>query len=697
MNIDYRGEDFFTAPGSYFHFTEPFRQLFPGLAALHYSYNICPITISDCILTVGLHMTRERRGLWKTDKRNAVRSHPHLFEKVCFMDQIAITTRAVFAGPQAVVAQIEIRNGEEREIRFQPRLMGGWFQSGKAAFAANRLAIQHHTPAFKTWRTIVLAPSFRVATAKAPLTTVNVHPDWPQLEGSRYGPQNMYELLGEEVRLAAGTTHRFEVVLWLGLGRCRAPRRFRGMRFAAAERRARREHERCAKRLAFTCADRAVEDRCAYAQYWMQTNLIAASEQLGCDVMIAHKKLSAIWFWDTCFHAVGWAALDRAISENHLRILAKSQRRDGLIAQVISHKRSIVQPQPPIYLLVAFEVFRLHRNDRIMRAIMPVAERYHDWWERHRFSSKFGLYFYKDAFDSGWDHSVRYDVGHGWLAPDLNAMMYRNFEVQEFFYRRWGQTKKAIAIAAKRVRLGAAICERLWNRRIGFFCDADAQTGRLFDTKTPAGFLPLLVNGVTAEQKRVLLKHLFNPREFWLPHPLPSVSADNPKFIPWEYSYPRGTTWVSFGNWLPYLALRRAGLDAAAHAVALRTIRTICHCPDKSIYEHYNSLTGAGHGCAMMGWSITTLVDLIRREYGVDFTDDGNWIFTSPATPDDYQFETTLRGCRIRLHRKHGRTQVTVNNRRVATLERGTRIVMTPGFDEKAVISLQTKEEFNTL
>jgi len=689
MHLDYQRCDFFTTAGSYFHFTEPFPQLFPGLAALHHSYNLCPLTVSDCIMTVGLHMTRERRGLWKTDKRNFARSHPHLFEKVCFMDLIEITTRAVFAGPQVVIAQIELRNGEQREIRFQPRLMGGWFQTGKAAFAANRLTIQHHTPAFKTWRTIVIAPSFRVKTSNVPVSTVNVHCEWPQLEGSRYGPKNMYELLGEEVRLAAGKTHRFEVVLWLNQGRCSAPRQLTRMRFTAAERGSRKEQERHAKRMVFTSADRALEDRCAYAQYWMQTNMVAAREGLHYDVMIAHKKLSAIWFWDTCYHAAAWAALDRTIAENHLRILAESQRSSGLIAQVISNRRQIVGPQPPIYLLGAFEVFRLHRNDAVMREIMPAAERYHDWWERYRFSPKFGLFFYKDPFDSGWDHSVRYDVGHGWLAPDLNAMMYRNFEVQEFFYRRWGQTKKADAIAAKRASLGTAICQRLWNRRIGFFCDADAKTGRLYNTKTPAGFLPFQVNGVTGEQKRALLKHLFNPKEFWLPHPLPSVSADDPNFIPWEYSYPRGTMWVSFGNWLPYMALRRAGLDVAAHRVALSTIRTICHCPDKSIYEHYNSLTGAGHGYAMLGWTLTTLVDLIRREYGVDFSDDGHWIFTSPATAADYEFETTLRGHRIRIVRRGGRLEARVERRPVVTLKRGSRCWLDKQFRILEIVSLQ--------
>ena len=68
-NLHYEGDDLFTAPGSYFHFTEPFPELFPGLSGLHCAYDIPPVTISDCIMTVGLHMTRERRGRRKSDER----------------------------------------------------------------------------------------------------------------------------------------------------------------------------------------------------------------------------------------------------------------------------------------------------------------------------------------------------------------------------------------------------------------------------------------------------------------------------------------------------------------------------------------------------------------------------------------------------------------------------------------------------
>lgn len=691
MSLDYRRDDLFTAEGSYFHFSEPFRQLFPGLAALHASYNLSPVTISDCILTLGLRMTRERRGLWKTDSRNAIRSLPHLIEKTCFMDLLAITTRAAFASPQVVVVQFEVRNGEKREVRFQPRLMGGWFQRGRASFASNRLVIHHQAPAARARNTVVLVPSFRVVEARAGVPSVNVHCEWPQLEGSRYGPRNMYELLGPEVRLRAGARWRFEVSLGLVIGRAIGSRPHPVARFAATERRARAAAERHARRMEFTSSDRAVADRFADARHWMRANLVAARGRIRADVMVAHKKLSALWFWDTCFHALGWAALDPAKAEDHLLALARAQRRNGLIPQVISHHRVIVQPQPPIFMLMAFEVFRLTRNARFLREVLPAAERYHAWWDRHRFSHRFGLYFYKDAFDSGWDNSCRYDAGHGWLAPDLNAMMYRNLEAREFFCRRRGRAAEADALARKRERLGEAILRRLWNPKVRFFCDADARSGRLFDTLTPAGFLPLLVNGLSPARKAAMLKHLFNRSRFWLPHPIPTVAANDPRFVPWEYSYPRGTAWVSYGNWLPWLALRHAGLDAAAHALALRTIRTIGHCPDPGIYEHYNPLTGAGHGYTMLGWSLSTMVDLVRREYGADFTDQGQWIFTSPATREDYTLEMHLRGHRVRVHRKGAAANFIVDGRRVATLPRGTRCVMDRKYRLLTRVSLRAK------
>jgi hypothetical protein len=167
------------------------------------------------------------------------------------------------------------------------------------------------------------------------------------------------------------------------------------------------------------------------------------------------------------------------------------------------------------------------------------------------------------------------------------------------------------------------------------------------------------------------------------------VAADDPRFVPWEYSYPRGTAWMSFGNWLTYHALRRAGLDAAAHALALRTLRTTCDCPRPSIYEHYNPLTGAGHGYAMFGWTSAVLIDLIRREYGVDFTDAGEWIFSAPLTPTNYEFSVTVRGRQVRTVGAAGRTVVTIDGKQVATLECGNRCILDDQFAIRDTRSLR--------
>jgi glycogen debranching enzyme len=103
------------------------------------------------------------------------------------------------------------------------------------------------------------------------------------------------------------------------------------------------------------------------------------------------------------------------------------------------------------------------------------------------------------------------------------------------------------------------------------------------------------------------LEHLFNPDEFWLAHPLPTVAKSDPQYAPntmW-----RGPTWVNI-NYLFIDGLVRAGYTAEARRLRDKTLELLMG--QKDIYEYYNPETGIAPPAAasVFGWSSAVLVDL---------------------------------------------------------------------------------------
>ena len=105
--------------------------------------------------------------------------------------------------------------------------------------------------------------------------------------------------------------------------------------------------------------------------------------------------------------------------------------------------------------------------------------------------------------------------------------------------------------------------------------------------------------------ERLVNRWVTSTEDFWLPYPLPSVPASDPKFMPgnprgfiW-----RGPTWVNT-NWFLSHALRRHGYAELADTIVTKTMEAI----EKSGYrEYYEPYTGEGLGASDFGWSTLAL------------------------------------------------------------------------------------------
>jgi hypothetical protein len=72
----------------------------------------------------------------------------------------------------------------------------------------------------------------------------------------------------------------------------------------------------------------------------------------------------------------------------------------------------------------------------------------------------------------------------------------------------------------------------MWDADVEMFSDVDPRHGRRTGVKAAVCFYPYLTDLADDRHASALGRHLFNPREFWTPFPVPSSSHDDPRFDP---------------------------------------------------------------------------------------------------------------------------------------------------------------------
>jgi len=289
-----------------------------------------------------------------------------------------------------------------------------------------------------------------------------------------------------------------------------------------------------------------------------------------------------IWMWDSCFMTFFARYGDGVVPVmNNLDNLYRLQRDDGLIGMAYetgSEKLAYGERiNPPLLAWAELNYWRLTGDDSRLRYVVPKLVRFFDWIKtnRRRWS---GLYWFEDSGSSGMDNSPR----SGYFAEKLNGSDVCHVDLAS------QQALAAECIATLARHLGdAALANRFeqeyreivalvqayhWNEATGFFYDVfnrdepDVRHNHL-NHKTVAGFWPLVAGICTAEQVETLIKHLFNPAEFWTRHPVASLSKDDPNFDPCG-GYWLGGVWPPT-NYMIAKGLHRYGRADLARRVAV--------------------------------------------------------------------------------------------------------------------------------
>jgi hypothetical protein len=169
--------------------------------------------------------------------------------------------------------------------------------------------------------------------------------------------------------------------------------------------------------------------------------------------------------------------------------------------------------------------------------------RYAAWLTRTRDPEASGLVDVVDQYETGQEYMSRYQAvdpdadRYGWenrirlKGVDVTVYAYRLFRALEDLAR----TAPVGAVAewtARAEGTRAAVRDRMWDADRELFSDVDPRAGRRTGVKAAVCFYPYATDLAGAAHAAGLGRHLFDPREFWTPYPVPSSSRDDPRFDP---------------------------------------------------------------------------------------------------------------------------------------------------------------------
>jgi len=364
------------------------------------------------------------------------------------------------------------------------------------------------------------------------------------------------------------------------------------------------------------------------------------------------------WFWDSCFHAIALTHVNLDWARDELVTLLKAAQPNGFIPhQILWEKDRYPEAaarqsekfgdrytsssiQPPVLATALERVYRATGDRRFLAQCLPATAAYYRWLGDARDPDGDDLIAIIQPDESGVDASPKFDPlmnypknnddlvrwidwlytryaplrfnDHAILALDL-------FQVEELitnvFYvlglqalARLCDGDEAAEFATRARKVQDALVAKCYDEEFGAFFDLAGSDERQLRAMTITALCPIAIPSLDRAIVDRLVGHLSDPLTFALPYPVPSVSKQEPSFMPgnargfiW-----RGPSWIN-SNWLINEGLRAHGYADLSQHLVDRTCEMIGR---SGFREYYEPFTGEGFGSRDHSWS-TLVVDMM--------------------------------------------------------------------------------------
>jgi alpha,alpha-trehalase len=318
-----------------------------------------------------------------------------------------------------------------------------------------------------------------------------------------------------------------------------------------------------------------------------------------------------MWDWDGFFIGLHWANQDAA-NAKYLRDwvlgFAGSADADGYVAGCITPKG----PRPlfgkfamkPFLAQGALIAARDLKDYEWIRPVWPSMKRVLEYRRRTQYDTKWGLWFWDNAMQSGADNNAALSNDEkdrsAILAVDASVYAMREYAAMAMLADQLGDATDAKSFRAEALATRHAILRQLWSPSDGMFWNRRRDTGAIVRVIAWTNFLPL-VDGLLPRDEggRMISAYLLNPTQMRSEHGFRSLSRFDPSYnneaIINPYSNWRGPIWIN-ANFLDWIALRRYGFNDEARWLAV-TLATEIHRDIQtwgSMHEDYDAETGDG-------------------------------------------------------------------------------------------------------
>jgi len=368
------------------------------------------------------------------------------------------------------------------------------------------------------------------------------------------------------------------------------------------------------------------------------TNWRSAAKDLLSDGVFpsaSYQGFYGFWSWDSWKQAVALSYFHPQLSKSNIYSLFDYQDAEGMIPDCIyteKKENSWRDTKPPLATWAVWNIYKQTNDISFLKELYPSLVKYHIWWYRNRDHDQNGLCEYGStdgtriaaAWESGMDNAVRFDSAtmlknndRAWSlnqeSVDLNVYLYAEKNYLLKIAGALGKKEEVGEWKMEADNLKQLIQQNFYNSEKGFFYDKMIGKKEQVIVEGPEGWIALWAGLATKPQAEKIAGIMLNEKKFNTMVPLPTLTADHPKFDPMN-GYWRGPVWLDqfyFG----VEGLKRYGFKKQADEFTKKLFKNAEGLQeDKPIRENYHPITGKGLNAFNFSWSAAYILMLLKNE-----------------------------------------------------------------------------------